>query len=208
MKYPVALSTIICFCLTACVDQPPAPIEYKERGITVSSSSNAIDNDEGVISSSTVEETSDFKKVSGNLEEPKIETVEDDNDIVEVPTTKQDEEIARLDFVKPLEGEIITEFKKGRNKGIDIAVREESEVISISSGIVTHIGNNKQFGNLVIVKLDKDDLKVAYANLRDLSVKKGDKIAKGDIVGHVEEKLYLAMRKGKIAVDPVKYIPL
>jgi len=210
MKYPVALSTIICFCLTACVDQPSAPIEYKERASTVSNSTNIIDNDEGIISSSTIEETPKSEKVSGVLEEPKIETMEDDNDIVEIPTEQknheQDEEIAKLNFVKPLDGEIITEFEAGKNKGIDIVVQEESSVNSIASGTVTYSGNNKQFGNLVIVKLDKEDLEVAYAGLKDLSVKKGSKIAKGDIIGQVESKLYLAMRKGKIAVDPTKYV--
>nr|WP_231569922.1 M23 family metallopeptidase [Rickettsia bellii] len=199
------LGTILCFSLTACVDQPPAPIEYKERGITVSNSGNVIDNDEGIITSSTIEEAPKLE-VSGSLEEPAIETTENDNDAVVIPTTKHDEEITKLIFEKPLDGEIVTEFKEGKNKGIDIAVLEESSVNSIGSGIVIFSGNNAQFGNLVIVKLDKDDLEVAYAGLKDLSVKKGDKVTKTSIIGHVEDKLYLAMRKGKVAVDPTKYI--
>jgi len=202
MKYPVALSIIIHFFLAGCVDQPPAPIEYKERGITVNNSTTVIDNDEGVISSNTIEETPKSEKVSGNLEEPRIQASEEDDDAIEIPTAKQN----KYDFAKPLDGEIITEFELGKNKGIDIAVNEESNVSSIGSGTVIFSGNNQQFGNLVIVKLDKEDLEVAYAHLKDLSVKKGSKIAKGDMIGHVDNKLYLAMRKGKIAVDPTKYI--
>lgn len=205
MKYPVALSSLIFFCLAACVDQPPAPIEYKERGITVSNSGNVIDNDEGIITSSTIEEAPK-SEASSSLEEPAIETTEDDNDVVEIPTTKHYEEITKLIFEKPLNGEIVTEFKAGKNKGIDIAVLEKSSVNSIGSGTVIFSGNNAQFGNLVIVKLDKEDLEVAYAGLKDLSVKKGDKVTKTSIIGHVEDKLYLAMRKGKVAVDPTKYI--
>lgn len=205
MKYPVALSSLICFFLTACVDQPPAPIEYKERGITVSNFSNITDNDEGIITSSTIEETPK-SELSGSLEEPVIEITENDNDVVDIPAKKHDEEITKLIFEKPLDGEIITEFKAGKNKGIDIAVSEESSVNSIGSGTVIFSGNNAQFGNLVIVKLDKDDLEVAYAGLKDLSVKKGDKITKTSLIGHVEDKLYLAMRKGKATVDPTKYI--
>lgn len=199
------LSTILCFFLTACVDQPPAPIEYKERGIIVSNFGNVIDNDEGIITSSTIEEIPKLE-VSGSLEEPAIETTENDNDAVVIPTTKHDKEIIKLIFEKSLDGEIVTEFKEGKNKGIDIAVLEESSVNSIGSGTVIFSGNNAQFGNLVIVKLDKDDLEVAYAGLKDLSVKKGDKVTKTSIIGHVEDKLYLAMRKGKIAIDPTKYI--
>lgn len=205
MKYPVALSSLIFFCLAACVDQPPAPIEYKERGITLSNSGNVIDNDEGIITSSTIEEAPK-SEANGSLEEPAIETTEDDNDVVEIPTTKHDEEITKSIFEKPLNGEIVTEFKAGKNKGIDIAVLEKSSVNSIGSGTVIFSGNNAQFGNLVIVKLDKEDLEVAYAGLKDLSVKKGDKVTKTSIIGHVEDKLYLAMRKGKVAVDPTKYI--
>ncbi|MGI4752566.1 MAG: peptidoglycan DD-metalloendopeptidase family protein [Janthinobacterium lividum] len=171
------LGTILCFSLTACVDQPPAPIEYKERGITVSNSGNVIDNDEGIITSSTIEEAPKLE-VSDSLEEPAIETTENDNDAVVIPTTKHDEEITKLIFEKPLDGEIVTEFKEGKNKGIDIAVLEESSVNSIGSGTVIFSGNNAQFGNLVIVKLDKDDLEVAYAGLKDLSVKKGRRVIK------------------------------
>ncbi len=199
------LSVILCFFLTSCMDQPSAPIEYNVRGITFSNSSNIIDNNEGIIISSTIEETPK-SEVSGSLEEPAIETIENDNDVVEIPAKKHDEEITKLIFVKPLEGEIVTEFKAGKNKGIDIAVLEESSVNSIGSGTVIFSGHNTQFGNLVIVKLDKDDLEVAYAGLKDLSVKKGDKITKTSLIGHVEDKLYLAMRKGKVAVDPTKYI--
>lgn len=202
MKYPVALSSLICFFLTACVNQPPAPIEYKERGITIS---NITDNDEGIITSSTIEKTPK-SELRGSLEESVIETTENDNDVVEIPAKKYDEEIIKLIFEKPLDGEIITEFKAGKNKGIEIAVSEESSVNSIGSGTVIFSGNNAQFGNLVIVKLDEYDLEVAYAGLKDLSVQKGDKIIKTSLIGHVEDKLYLAMRKGKAAVDPTKYI--
>ncbi len=49
-------------------------------------------------------------------------------------------------------------------------------------------------------------MEVAYASLDDLLLKKGDKVAKNSVIGHVEHKLYFAMRKNKIAVDPSKYI--
>jgi len=210
MKYPVALSTIICFCLVACVDQPPAPIEYKIGAITANNNSTGLDQDEGLIVQKTMEDTPTPEKVSGILEEPKAEIIEDDNDAIEIPTSShedEDEEVTeQLSFVKPLNGIVITEFKAGKNKGIDIATKEYSEVKSIAAGTVIYSDFNKQFGNLVIVKLDKDDLEVAYASLDDLLLKKGDKVAKNSVIGHVEHKLYFAMRKNKVAVDPSKYI--
>lgn len=210
MKYPVALSTIICLCLVACVDQPPAPIEYKIGAITANNNSTGLDHDEGLIVQRTMEDTPTSEKVSGILEEPKAEIIEDDNDAIEIPTSSyedEDEEVTeQLNFAKPLNGVVITEFKAGKNKGIDIAAKEYSEVKSIAAGTVIYSGFNKQFGNLVIVKLDKDDLEVAYASLDDLLLKKGDKVARNNVIGHVEHKLYFAMRKNKVAVDPSKYI--
>lgn len=210
MKYPVVLSIVICFCLVACVDQPPAPIEYKVGDVTANNNSTELDHDEGLIVQRTMEDNSASEKVSGRLEEPKAKIIEDDNDDIEIPMSqnedKDEEAIEQLNFVKPLNGVIITEFKAGKSKGIDIAAKEYSEVKSIAAGTVIYSGYNKQFGNLVIVKLDKDDLEVAYASLDDLLLKKGDKIARNSVIGHVEHELYFAMRKNKIAVDPNKYI--
>ncbi len=210
MKYPVVLSIVICFCLVACVDQTPAPIEYKVGDVTANNNSTALDHDEGMIVQRTMEDNPASEKVSGRLEEPKAKIIEDDNDDIEIPMSRNEDEdeeaIEQLNFVKPLNGVIINEFKAGKSKGIDIAAKEYSEVKSIAAGTVIYSGYNKQFGNLVIVKLDKDDLEVAYASLDDLLLKKGDKIARNSVIGHVEHKLYFAMRKNKIAVDPNKYI--
>ena len=210
MKYPVVLSIVICFCLVACVDQPPAPIEYKVGDVTANNNSTALDYDEGMIVQRTMEDNPASEKVSGRLEELKAKIIEDDNDDIEIPMSRNEDEdeeaIEQLNFVKPLNGVIITEFKAGKSKGIDIAAKEYSEVKSIDAGTVIYSGYNKQFGNLVIVKLDKDDLEVAYASLDDLLLKKGDKIARNSVIGHVAHKLYFAMRKNKIAVDPNKYI--
>ncbi|WP_347938621.1 murein hydrolase activator EnvC family protein [Rickettsia oklahomensis] len=209
MKYPVALSTIIYFCLIACVDQSPAPIEYKVGAINANNNLIELDHDEGLIVQRTMEDTTTSEKVSGILEEPKAKIIEEDNDNIEIPIFQHEDEevIEQLNFAKPLNGVIITNFKAGKSKGIDIAAKEHSEVKSIAAGTVIYSGFNKQFGNLVIVKLDKDDLEVAYANLDDLLLKKGDKVAKNSVIGHVEHKLYFAMRKHKVVVDPSKYIP-
>ncbi|ABV74750.1 Membrane proteins related to metalloendopeptidase [Rickettsia akari str. Hartford] len=208
MKYPVVLSIVICFCLVACVEQPPAPIEYKVGDVTANNNSTALEHDEGLIVQRTMEDDTVSEKVSGILEEPKAKIIECYNDDIEIPISRNEyeEEIEQSNFVKPLNGVMLTEFKDGKSKGIDIAVKEYSDVKSIAAGTVIYSGFNKQFGNLVIVKLDKDDLEVAYASLDDLLLKKGDKITKNSVIGHVKHKLYFAMRRNRIAVDPSKYI--
>ena len=208
MKYPIVLSIVICFCLVACVDQLPAPIDYKVGDASANNNSIALDHDEEIIVQSTMEDDIASEKIIGTLGEPRTKIIEDDNDDIKIPISRNEDQgaVERLNFIRPLNGLVVTEFKEGKSKGINILAKEYSEVKSIAAGTVIYSGFNKQFGNLVIVKLDKDDLEVAYASLDDLLLKKGDKIAKNGMIGHVERELYFAMRKNKIAVDPNKYI--
>ncbi|AAU03771.1 murein hydrolase activator EnvC family protein [Rickettsia typhi] len=208
MKYTVVLIVVVCFCLVSCVDQSPAPIDYKVGDVTENNYLTELDYDPGMIVQRNIEDTSISGKVSDKLEERKAKIIEDDYDYIEMSMYRNEDEamIEQLNFVTPLHGVIINDFKVGKSQGIDIAVQEYSAVKSIAAGTVIYSGYNKQFGNLVIVKLDANDLEVAYAHLDDLLLKKGDKIAKGSIIGHVEHQLYFAMRKNKIAIDPNKYI--
>lgn len=120
-------------------------------------------------------------------------------------------------FIKPIEGKIITKFgeqtSKGKSKGINIAAREGATVKSIASGKVMFAGNDTKFGNLLIVKLDNSDLYVAYTHLQDLIVQKEATVSQGEVIGHVGStgdaeypQLHFAIRQGKLAVDPLKYV--
>ena len=51
--------------------------------------------------------------------------------------------------------------------------------------------------------------------MQDLLLKKGAAIKRGEVIGHVGETgmtkspgLYLAIKEGKVAVNPLKYIPM
>ncbi|MCC8372275.1 MAG: LysM peptidoglycan-binding domain-containing M23 family metallopeptidase [Rickettsia endosymbiont of Pseudomimeciton antennatum] len=135
-------------------------------------------------------------------------TIKEAENVVPINTAK---------FIKPIDGKIITKFgeqtSKGKSKGINIAAREGSTVKSIASGKVMFAGNDKKFGNLLIVQLDNSDLYVAYAHLQDLIVQKGATVSQGEVVGHVGDtgdaeypQLHFAIRQGKLAVDPLQYV--
>lgn len=120
-------------------------------------------------------------------------------------------------FIKPIDGKITIKFgeqtSKGKSKGINIAADEGTAVESIATGQVVFAGNDTKFGNLLIIKLDNSDLYVAYAHLQDLLIQKGATISQGKIIGHVGStgdatypQLHFAIREGKIAVDPLKYV--
>ncbi len=123
-------------------------------------------------------------------------------------------------MIKPVEnGKIVTEFgqatKSGKSNGVDIQISAGTPVKAVADGTVIKSGNSSRFGNLVIIKLDAANVSVAYAHLKDLMLKVGEKISQGDIIGHVashgydggKPQLHFAIREGEKAVDPLKYLP-
>jgi murein DD-endopeptidase MepM/ murein hydrolase activator NlpD len=68
------------------------------------------------------------------------------------------------------------------------------------------------YGNLVLVK-HPDGLISAYAHCDELLVKKGEKIAPGQVIGRVgatggvsEPQLHFELRRGKHPVDPREFL--
>ena len=115
-------------------------------------------------------------------------------------------------LAKPIEGNVIKTFDSA-NQGINIAADLGTPVQSISDGQVVYSGYDSKFGNLVITKLNEGDFYAAFAHLDDLSVVKGQKLAQGEIIGHVGQtgasdvpQLYMALKKGKVAIDPMPYL--
>jgi LysM repeat protein len=152
------------------------------------------------------------------LDESQIIKIKVSNELLNKKNRENTSQV-KTDFIKPVNGKIITNFGEvtsyGKSKGIDIRAEEGSIVKSITAGKVVYSGYDKQFGNLTIVKLDSSDLYAAYAHLKSTELEKGDVVAKGDVIGHVghtgntkESQLHFAIRKGKIAVDPTTYVPL
>lgn len=117
----------------------------------------------------------------------------------------------------PVDGTVISRFGEQnlgvKNNGINIEAPIGSDIHSESAGQVVYSGTDPKFGNLVIVKSDNEEIFMAYSHMNDLIVKKGDSIAKGQILGHVGQtgnvespQLHFAVRNGKIPVDPQKYL--
>lgn len=120
-------------------------------------------------------------------------------------------------FSWPIKGQVISKFgpKSGGlyNDGIKIKAAEGTEVKAAEDGVVAYVGNElKGYGNLVIVKHGSGWI-TAYAHLKNSSVKRGDKVAKGQKIGAVgatgnvdSPQLYFGLRKGRDAVNPENYL--
>ncbi|NDA91547.1 MAG: hypothetical protein EBY20_11775, partial [Alphaproteobacteria bacterium] len=90
---------------------------------------------------------------------------------------------------------------------------EGTKVVASASGKVIYADYDATFGNLVIIKLDNKNIVLSYAHLANLIVAKGASLNQGDIVGYVghtgkvkQPQLHFAIREGKNAVDPLKFV--
>ncbi|MEK7851325.1 MAG: M23 family metallopeptidase, partial [Deltaproteobacteria bacterium] len=141
---------------------------------------------------------------------PAVETPRRD-----VSTTTSKAEKGR--FIWPLEGKLISGFgiRNGQqHKGIDIKAEEGTPVKAADSGKVIYSGNGLNgYGNLVIIKHEGTFFTV-YAHNRKNMVSEGDLVGKGDLIAEVGDTgrattphLHFEVRKSKVTVDPIFYLP-
>ena len=122
-----------------------------------------------------------------------------------------------LSFRWPAKGRIITGFgprTNGQtNDGITIALPEGTPVKAAEDGVVAYAGNElKGYGNLVLVR-HADGYVTAYAHAKELLVKRGDPIKRGQTIarsgqtGNVDApQLHFEIRKGPSPIDPMPHL--
>ena len=122
-------------------------------------------------------------------------------------------------FMWPVSGKkIISGFgpKSGGavNEGINIAMAEGEPIWASADGEVAYVGNEaKGYGTMVVLK-HAGNKTTAYAHMSRAIVDKYDRVKQGDIIGYVgatgdvtTPQLHFAIREGKDAIDPLKYLP-
>jgi len=117
----------------------------------------------------------------------------------------------------PVRGKVISAFgpkSNGlKNEGINIAVPEGTSVRAAGDGVVAYAGNElKGYGNLVLIRHD-DGYVTAYAHAKELFVKRGDTVKRGDVIAKAGQtgsvsspQLHFEVRKGATALDPLKFL--
>ncbi|MDR1026570.1 MAG: M23 family metallopeptidase [Lactobacillus sp.] len=97
-------------------------------------------------------------------------------------------------FIKPVEGRISGTFggqrilngeKRNPHQGLDIAALEGTDIKSSGDGIVTLAGYDYFYSGNVVVVDHGHKLFTIYAHMKDISVKAGDIVSQGDIIGTV-----------------------
>ena len=120
-------------------------------------------------------------------------------------------------FSWPVQGKVISSYgpkDKGlHNDGVNIAAPRGADVKAAENGVVAYAGNEiRGFGNLLLIKHDGGWV-TAYAHNDQLLVKRGDSVARGQVISKVgstgsvtSPQLHFELRKGSNAVDPSKYM--
>jgi lipoprotein NlpD len=120
----------------------------------------------------------------------------------------------RIEWVWPAKGKVVGAFSETANlKGIDIAGSAGQPVLASAAGTVVYAGTGlRGYGKLIIVKHNKTYLS-AYAHNRDILVKEGEKVAKGQKIAEMgntdasEVKLHFEIRRQGKPMDPARYLP-
>lgn len=109
----------------------------------------------------------------------------------------------------PVSGNIIRDYAKGKNEGIDIAAAAGTSVKAAASGTVAAITTNTENVQIVVVR-HPDDVLSIYTHVDGLSVAKGDAVSRGQTIGKVRTGdpsfLHFEVRKGFDSVDPMTFL--
>lgn len=112
-------------------------------------------------------------------------------------------------MVFPVDGSIIREYAKGKNEGINIKGKAGTEVKAADDGTVAAITKSADGVPIVVIRHDPELLTV-YANVTDVSVKKGNQVTRGQSIAELrdgdEAYVHFEVRKGFDSVDPMPYL--
>lgn len=130
--------------------------------------------------------------------------------------------IAALPSARPLPGGYVTSGfgmrrhpvtgRADAHKGIDFVARKNDQIVAAGDGIVRFVGRNGGYGNQVILE-HGNEIVTSYAHMSSMSVKVGDVVRAGDVLGVVGSTglstgphLHFEVRFKGRHLDPVKVL--
>ena len=163
-----------------------------------------------------VKETNSEEKTVNETKTLAQEDTKKQEDAKKQEETKKQEKQTAI-FAWPVKGEVIKNFGKQKDgkfyDAINIKADQGTAISSVADGEVAYAGNElKGYGNIIIIKHDNGWLSI-YGYCDKINVKVKDKVSKGQTIATVgktgnvnEPQLYFTMRKGRVAMDPLKYL--
>ncbi|MBS3946173.1 MAG: peptidoglycan DD-metalloendopeptidase family protein [Melioribacter sp.] len=95
------------------------------------------------------------------------------------------------------QGSIVRKFGENKNErlrtvtlnyGVDIAVKGDQNVYSVAEGIVSAIDWIPGYGSIIIIT-HRDEFRTVYGHIANISVKEGERVSAGKVIGIVNESL-------------------
>ena len=127
------------------------------------------------------------------------------------PALERDPEA--IEFAWPARGRILAGFAEPNNKGLDIAGRPGDPVLAAAPGRVMYTGTGiRGYGKLIVIK-HENNFNSVYAHNREILVKEGQNVARGQRIAELGDtdadapKLHFEIRKSGRPVDPMRYLP-
>ncbi|MBX3039816.1 MAG: M23 family metallopeptidase, partial [Bdellovibrionaceae bacterium] len=104
--------------------------------------------------------------------------------------------------------------KRRPHLGLDLAAAKGSPILASRGGTVIYKGRDfRGFGNLIMIE-SPGGWATLYAHLDRFMVTEGQKVAMGEIIGTMGRTgratgvhLHFEIRRNKVAVDPLPYLP-
>ena len=109
----------------------------------------------------------------------------------------------------PVKGDIIREYSKGKNDGIDISAPAGSAVNAADSGVVAAITEDTNGTPIIVVK-HANNLLTVYSNVENVKVKTGTRVKRGQALASVRSTgtpaVHFQVRDGFESLDPMPYL--
>ncbi|QYX58434.1 LysM peptidoglycan-binding domain-containing M23 family metallopeptidase [Roseovarius sp. SCSIO 43702] len=141
------------------------------------------------------------------LDKPKAGTQAADAPDLSKEQTKATPRATRM--AMPVQGDIVREYAKGKNDGIDIAASPGASVKAADSGVVAAITEDTNGTPIVVVK-HANNLLTVYSNVDNVSVKTGQKVSRGQALAKARSSgasaVHFEVRDGFDSLDPMPYL--
>lgn len=112
-------------------------------------------------------------------------------------------------FVMPAAGNIIRGYAPPKNEGIDIAAPAGTPVKAAAAGTVAAITQDTAQTPIIVIR-HEGGLLTVYAGVAGTTVKKGDKVSKGQTIATVRSGnpafLHFEVRRGAASTDPMPFL--
>ena len=101
---------------------------------------------------------------------------------------------------------IVYEEKEAYLDGVKLKVGEAYVLKAMKAGIIVDIDKTNDYGQCLTVQ-QMDDIEVSYCNVSNINGSLYDYVDQGQILGEVDDILYLIYKKDGIVLDYEEYLP-